>query len=127
MASKNSNPKILLVEDDDSISEMYKMKFEREGYQIILLKEGKGVLEKIKQEKPNMVLLDIILPQENGFDILEELKQDTSTKNIPVFMLTNLGQQEDIDKGKQLGADGYIVKANTTPSQVLEKIKNQLK
>ena len=115
--------KILLVEDEKTLSEMYQTKLEREKFKVISVQDGGQVLEKIKSEKPNLILLDIILPKTNGFDILAEIKANSKLKNIPVIMLTNLGQAEDIKKGKELGAKDYIVKANSTPSQIVEKVK----
>lgn len=118
--------KILLVEDEQTLSEMYKTKFEHEGFSVVTAADGSVVLDLVKKEKPNIVLLDIILPKKDGFTVLTELKKNSATKNIKVIMLTNLGQDEDIKKGKDLGAVGYIVKADLTPAQVLEKIRQVL-
>lgn len=115
--------KILLVEDEKTLSEMYQTKLEREKFEVISVQDGGEVLEKVKSEKPDLILLDIILPKTNGFDILSEIKSDSKLKKIPVIMLTNLGQEEDIKKGKELGAKDYIVKANSTPAQIVDKIK----
>ncbi len=115
--------KILLVEDEKILSEMYQTKLEREKFEVVNVEDGGEVLEKVKKEKPDLILLDVILPKTNGFDILAELKANSKLKNIPVIMLTNLGQEEDIKKGKELGAKDYIVKANSTPAQVVEKVK----
>lgn len=115
--------KIFLVEDEITLSQMYQTKFEKEGYQVIIAADGGEILKKIKAAKPDIILLDIVLPKSNGFTILEEIKKNKTTSKIPVIMLTNLGQEEDIKKGKELGADGYIVKADSTPAQVMENIK----
>ncbi len=77
--------------------------------------------------KPDLILLDIIMPKLDGFSVLKSLKENSSTKSTPVILLTNLGQDEDIKKGNELGAAGYLVKANLTPGQVVEKIKEVLK
>ncbi len=119
----NKSKKILLVEDEKTLSEMYKTKFERENFQVLTADNGTPVLELAKKEKPDAILLDIILPKMDGFTVLKQLKSDPKTKSIPVLMLTNLGQEEDIKKGKSLGAKDYIVKANFTPSQVVEKVR----
>lgn len=119
--------KILLVEDDESISWIYKTKLESAGYGVILAKNGAEGLDLAKTELPNIILLDVIMPQIDGFTALQELKKNESTKNIPVIMLTNLGTDEDKIKGFVLGAIDYIVKANFTPTQIIEKIKQYIK
>ncbi len=119
--------KIVLIEDDNVILEMYKLKFKEEGFELSLATDGEEGLELIKKEKPALVLLDIILPKMDGFAVLAALKKDDSTKNIPVLLLTNLGQKADIEKGKEMGANDYIVKSSLTPTQVVEKIKNYIK
>ncbi|MFH1457331.1 MAG: response regulator [Patescibacteria group bacterium] len=127
MPSEKSKIKILLVEDERSIADMYKMKFEREGFEVIYIDNGDGVLKTVLEKKPNIVLLDIILPKVDGFSVLKELKNNSKTKMTPIIMLTNLGQEEDINKAKKLGVDEYLVKANLTPTQVVEKVKEILK
>lgn len=119
--------KVLLVEDEKILSDMYSLKFEREGMEVVVVDNGGGVLSQAQSTKPDIILLDIILPQEDGFSVLKELKSTAETKKIKVLMLTNLGQDEDIKKGKDLGADGYLVKSNLTPAQVVDKIKEVLK
>ncbi len=119
--------KILLVEDDNLISSMYKTKFQADGFEVIIAIDGAVALELAKEEKPDIIMLDIILPQLDGFTVLEELKKNAATKSIPVIMLTNLGTTEDKLKGEQLGAADYLVKANFTPAQISQKIKEHLK
>lgn len=118
--------KILLVEDDQAILEMYKMKFTEEGYDITTAEDGMAALEAAKKEIPRMVLLDIILPKLDGFSVLEELKKDPKTKNIPVLLLSNLGQDSDKEKGKKLGAVDYCVKSDLTPMQLVEKVRTYI-
>lgn len=118
--------KLLIVEDDEMISCMYKTKFEADGFECVTYNTGAGVLEVAKENKPDIILLDIMLPQVDGFSILKELKSST-LKKIPVIMLTNLGTEEDKKKGEKLGAAGYLVKASLTPAQLSEKIKEYLK
>ncbi|NTW22760.1 response regulator [Candidatus Falkowbacteria bacterium] len=117
---------ILVVEDDPVLSVMYKTKLEAEGYTIFTAANGVEALAEAKAEKPDLILLDIILPQLDGFSVLEELKDDTKTKKIPVIMLTNLGTDEDREKGQKLGAVDYLVKANYTPEQISSEIKKFL-
>jgi|SRR3989344_3769996 len=121
------SPIVLLVEDDKSLIEMYQVRFQEEGFTILLAEDGATGLQFAREQHPSIILLDIMLPKMDGFAVLTELKKDSATKHIPVLMMTNLGQQADIDKGHQLGADDYIVKSSLTPSQVAEKIKTFLK
>ncbi len=124
----NSNKKkILVVEDDSMISSMYKTKFEADGFTVLTASDGAEGLESAKKEKPDIIMLDVILPRLDGFSVLEEIKKDKTTKNIPVIMLTNLGTEEDKAKGEKLGALDYLVKASLTPGQVSAKIKQALK
>jgi two-component system phosphate regulon response regulator PhoB/two-component system alkaline phosphatase synthesis response regulator PhoP len=123
----NHKAKILLVEDEKSLSEMYQAKLIKEGFEVISVDNGEGVPQVADTAKADLILLDIILPKEDGFAALKDLKENSKTKKIPVIMLTNLGQDEDIKKGKQLGADLYLVKSNLTPAQVVDKIKGILK
>lgn len=121
----SKKPSIVLVEDDDFISEMYALKF-KDGFELQVARDGAEGLALIQKVKPDIVLLDIILPQLDGFEILERLKQDAETKDIPVLLLTNLGQKQNVKKGLRLGAVDYIIKAHYTPSEVVEKVKRTL-
>lgn len=123
----NGKKKILLIEDDTAISIMYKGKFQADGYEVFAADNGATGLELARKEKPDIILLDIIIPQLDGFSVLGELKKDRNTKDIPVIMLTNLGTGEDKAKGEKLGAIDYVVKANMTPGKISEKIKQILK
>lgn len=122
----NNKKKILLIEDDQAISMMYKGKLESNGYLVLTAVNGADGLELAKKEGLDLIMLDIILPQLDGFSVLAELKKDSKTKGIPVIMLTNLGTDEDRAKGEKMGAVDYIVKANMTPAQINEKIKKYL-
>mgnify|MGYP001565696531 CR=1 FL=1 len=123
----NGKKKILLVEDDAAISVMYKGKLEADGFEVFAADNGATGLELARKEKPDIVMLDIIIPQLDGFSVLGELKKDPKTKNIPVIMLTNLGTNEDKAKGEKMGAVDYLVKASLTPGKISEKIKQILK
>ena len=119
--------KILVVEDDPMISSMYKTKFEAEGFEVLVAENGVIGLELAKKEKPDIIMLDVILPQLDGFSVLDQIKKDNAIKDTPVIMLTNLGTDEDKKKGEAMGALDYLVKASLTPGQVSEKIKKVLK
>lgn len=115
--------KILVVEDDPFIQEMYRGKLTKMGYFVFLACSGKEGLSCLEKELVNLILLDVVMPVMNGLEMLEILKKDDMYKKIPVILLTNLSQQEDIRKGLSLGAVDYMVKAHFTPSEVVEKIK----
>lgn len=118
--------KVVLVEDEKMLADMYATKFTMEGFTTSKAYDGAAGLELAKKVKPDIILLDVIMPKLDGFAVLKLLKDDPSVKNIPVILLTNLGQDEDIKKGKQLGAVDYFVKANHTPAEVVTKIKQVL-
>ena len=118
--------KILIVEDDKMISSMYETKLKQEGFAIFTAADGQQGLEMAIKEKPDIVLLDIILPAMDGFAVLQELRLNPGTKNIPIIMLTNLGTSEDKEKGEKMGATDYLVKANLTPAQVTDAVKKYL-
>jgi DNA-binding response OmpR family regulator len=121
-----SKPIVALIEDDPLIAEMYTTKFTKEGYNIKHAADGAAGLEMVKKEKPDIILLDIIMPKLDGFQVLQELRQDASFKDTPVVMLTNLGQEEDVQKGRQLGATDYFIKTNFTPAAIVDKVKGLL-
>lgn len=122
-----SKKKILIIEDEEVLVNMYETKFTSEGYQILKATNGEDGLILVQKEKPDLILLDVILPKMDGFMVLKKIKSDPTTKNIPVILLTNLGQDEDINKGKEDGAVAYLVKANLTPSEVIDKVKEIFK
>ncbi len=125
--SKNlAGIKVLIVEDEELLSKMYYLKFTNQGFKAFQAYNGVVGLELAKKEKPNIILLDIIMPQLDGFGVLKELKSDKTMKDIPVILLTNLGQDDDIKKGKNLGAIDYLIKSNSTPLKVVEKVKEIL-
>jgi len=125
--SNNNKKRILIVEDDQMICSMYKTKFEADGFACLVANDGQTGLETARKEKPDLIMLDVILPQLDGFSVLKELKADNKTKGIPIIMLTNLGTNEDKDKGEKLGAADYWVKASLTPAEISKKIKEHLK
>ena len=118
--------KILIVEDDRFLRELIARKVIDEGFDVSEAIGGEEGIKKIKEEKPDMVLLDLILPGIDGFEVLSRMKQDSALSSIPVIILSNLGQKEDIDKGMKLGANDYLIKAHFTPGEIIEKIKANL-
>jgi len=119
--------KILIIEDDPFLSEMYAAKFSQSGFQVETASDGKNGLEKIKTSGPDLILLDIVLPKMDGFEVLKKVKENSQLKKIPIILLTNLGQKDEVEKGLALGADEYIIKAHFTPTAVVAKVKEILK
>ena len=117
--------KILIVDDKLEVVELVTATLEGEGYQIISASDGREALEKIGKEKPDLVLLDIVMPKMDGLEALSQLKKDPVLKEIPIIMLTAKGQKSDQEKGKELGATGYIIKP-FSPSALLKRIEEIL-
>jgi len=122
-AMPENKKRILLVEDDRFLSDMYSTKLAESGFEVELAVDGEEGLAKIKEKKPDLVLLDIVLPKKDGFEIMQEVRKDESLKNVLIIALTNLGQKEEVEKGMKLGANDYIIKAHFTPTEVDAKIR----
>ncbi len=120
-------PKILIVEDDKFLRELIKKKLAMEGFEVLEAVDGEEGVKKAKEEMPDLILLDLILPGIDGFEVLKRVKEDEKTQPIPVIILSNLGQREEIERGLKLGATDYLVKAHFTPAEIIEKIKLTLK
>ena len=106
---------------------MYQTKLTNLGYQVELIDDGEAAAVRLKQDPlPDLLLLDVVLPKKDGFEILEDLRQEERTAKLPVILLTNLGQKPDVERGIKLGADDYIIKAHYTPTEVVEKITKVL-
>lgn len=119
--------KILLVEDDSMVVRMYQRKLEKDGFQLTLAFNGEEGLAALKKEKPDIILLDIMMPKMNGIEMLKAVKADPALKDIPIVILTNLGDRpEDVQKCKELGAEDYWVKANTPIQKITERVKKIL-
>ena len=118
--------KILIIEDDKFLRELIARKLEEEKYVISEAVDGEEGLRKIREDKPDLILLDLILPSLDGFEVLREAKSDPEVKDIPVIVLSNLGQKEDVDRALSLGAKDYLIKAHFTPEEIVEKIKKVL-
>ncbi|PIY90755.1 MAG: response regulator [Candidatus Nealsonbacteria bacterium CG_4_10_14_0_8_um_filter_35_10] len=118
---------ILIVEDDKFLRELIAQKLLKEGYNISEAIDGEEGIKKIKTEKPDLILLDLILPGVDGFEVLSRMKADEKLAEIPVIILSNLGQREEIERGLKLGANDYMIKAHFTPREIIDKIKTVLK
>jgi len=118
---------ILIIEDDKFLRELIARKLLEEDYEISEAIDGEEGIKKIKEEKPDLVLLDLILPGIDGFEVLLRMKEDPILAQIPVIILSNLGQKDDVERGLKLGAVDYLIKAHFTPGEIIEKIKNALR
>jgi DNA-binding response OmpR family regulator len=119
-------PKIAIVEDDQTISQMYRFKFEADGYTVETAENGALGLSLAEKMQPDIILLDLMMPEMNGDEMLEKLRATDWGKNIKVIILTNMGEQEIPEKVRNLGVSDIILKANMTPRQVEEKVNNTL-
>lgn len=116
---------IMIVDDEEALVEIIRIKLESEGYNVMVAYDGKEALEKINKQKPNLILLDIMMPELNGFEVCKKLKNNESLKYIPVIMLSAKAQEVDIKKGREVGAIDYITKPFDF-AQMIEVIKNHL-
>lgn len=117
---------ILLIEDDPFLVDLYTTKFKEVGFEVEVATNGQEGLKKIKARKPDLLLLDIVLPGTNGWEILEEIKRNEALKDLKIVILSNLTQKEEVEKGMELGAAKYLIKTHYTPSEVVEEIKKIL-
>ncbi len=127
MNSNSNKPTILLVEDDPFLSSILQLKLEKENFQVIRATDGEEALKFLIDQKlkPNLMLLDLILPKKNGFEVLETIRQDPLLEKLPVIIISNLGQPSDIERGKALGVIDYFVKARLSIDELIQKIKQE--
>lgn len=123
MADKKT---ILLVEDDEFLAELYSTKLRLENFEVILATDGEKALKAVKDTHPDLMLLDVVLPKYDGFEVLKQVKDNKDTKDIPVILLTNLSQKDEVKRGLDLGAVDYLIKAHFMPSEVVKKIKQTI-
>ncbi len=117
---------ILIVEDDSFLLSMYVTKMEMSEYSVLQAVDGKQALKLALEKMPDLILLDILLPAMDGFEVLKALRENPKGKDMPVILLTNLGQKEEIEKGLAMGASDYLIKAHFTPQEVMSKIEKVL-
>lgn len=116
--------KVLLIEDEPEVLELYRLKLTLDEYDVVTATNGKDGLKKAVGESPELIFLDIKMPEMDGFEVLKKLRSDTKTKNIPVVILSNFDEQDMIEKGLSLGANEYLIKSQFTPEEISSKIKN---
>jgi CheY-like chemotaxis protein len=118
--------KVAIVEDEPALQDIYKTKLEMEGYEVVTASDGVEGLNTIVHEMPDLVLLDVVIPLKDGFQVLEDMKANPQTTNIPAIILSNLGQSYEIKRGLALGAKAFLTKANLTPDQIHKEIQRVL-
>jgi DNA-binding response OmpR family regulator len=123
----NKKPSILLVEDDPLLVTMYKTKFTHEGFDILIANDGQTGLKMAMEEEVDLILLDIMMPRLSGIDLLEALRNTPKGKKIPVIIATNLLGEEDKQKAQKLGVNDYLIKVNITPTELVSKIRRDIK
>lgn len=119
----NTKNKILLAEDDRAISRVYAGGLTHSGFEVTVAANGAEVLEKIRADRPDLVLLDLMMPIKNGFEVLEEMRKDNDLKDIPVIILSNLGQESDMERSKALGITDYLVKSDLSMKELIERVR----
>ena len=117
---------ILLVEDDPFITDIYTTKLTNAGFSVDMVNDGKKAIEKLEEKKPDLLILDIVLPQVDGWEVLRKIKLNSNLKDLKIIIFSNLSQKQEIEKGMDLGSIKYLIKANYTPSEVVEEIKSLL-
>lgn len=122
-----TKPYILVAEDDKFYANLYKIKLSAEGFDVAIAPDGVQAIELAKQKTPDLTLLDLIMPFKDGFEVLAELRADDRFKNMPIVVLSSLGQEEDAGRAKELGANDYIIKTSISISEMVEKVKQYLK
>jgi DNA-binding response OmpR family regulator len=126
MSKSEDKLKVLIVDDDAFLSGIYATKLELEGFQVATARDGDEGLKMAQKEMPQLILLDVLMPKLDGFEVLKRLKADAALKGIPVIMLTNLGQKEDIEQALREGAEDYLIKAHFVPAEAVDKIRKVL-
>lgn len=118
--------KIIIIEDEEVLLNLLQRRLTQEGYQVEIAKDGQEGLKKIREEKPDLILLDIIMPIMGGFEVMEELSKDKKLKKIPIVIISNSGQPVEIDRAKELGAKDWLIKTDFEPQEVIDKVKKNL-
>ncbi len=126
MNTNNAKGTILIIEDDEFLRALTAKRLEKEGFKISVAVGGDNAVNVALETKPDLILLDLLLPEVDGFEVLKRLKANTVLKSTPVIVFSNLGQRDDIEKAQKLGADDFMIKANFTLDDVVEKITGVL-
>lgn len=120
---RDEEVRVLFIEDDPAVAQMYKLKLELDGYAVTVAPDGEAGLRMARENHPDIIFLDIRLPKMDGFAVLEEMRADEDTKNIPVVILSNYSEQELVERGLNLGALEYLIKSETTPAKLSKGVE----
>lgn len=123
---KPSRPYVVIIEDDNFLRSLILQKFDLEGFEIAGAPNGREGIERITERRPDILLLDLLLPDINGFEVLEYIKENDSLHGIPILIVSNLGSAEDMGKAQKLGAEHFLIKANTSTMEIVEKVREIL-
>ena len=118
--------KILIIEDEKILADLLAKKLKEEGFEITQAEDGVEGMKKIKEERPDLILLDIVMPKKGGFEVLEEMQGSSELKNIPVIVISNSGQPVEISRALELGVKDYLIKTQFDPEEVITKVKRQI-
>lgn len=118
--------KILLIEDEKTITDVLSKRLTQEGYQIAVAENGEEGLRMMKENKPDLILLDVVMPRMGGFEVMEEMNKDPELKEIPVIIVSNSGQPVEVNKAQELGVKDWLIKTEFDPQEVIEKVKKQI-
>lgn len=122
----DTKPLVLVAEDDKFYASIYQAKLEREGYRVAIARDGVETIKMVGEQSPDLLLLDLIMPVKDGFETLKELRAKPDTKDLKVIVFSNLGQEDDIDRVKEMGVTDYLVKTNISIQEMIEKVKQHL-
>jgi len=117
---------ILLIEDEELIITLLQRKLEKEGYKVSVARDGVEGMEKMKEARPDLILLDIVMPRMGGFEVMEEMRKDEDLRAIPVVVISNSGQPVELDRAKRMGARDWLIKTEFDPKEVVNKVKKQI-
>lgn len=118
--------KILIIEDEELLHNLLRKKLIVAGYDVSISEDGQKGMDSMRKDIPDLILLDIVMPNKNGFEVMEEMQKDESLKNIPVIIISNSGQPVEIDKAKKLGVKDWLIKTEFEPLEVIKKVKKQI-
>ncbi len=126
VAGKERTALLLVAEDDQFYANLYRTKLEKEGFGVVVASNGTETLELLRKNTPNLIILDLVMPEMDGFEVLKKLKEEKDLRDVPVIILSNLGQPEDIERAKELGVFKYIIKSNVSIHQMVESVEEAL-
>lgn len=118
--------KILLIEDDELVYNLLEEKLEKQGYEVLIATDGQKGLDKLEETEPDLILLDMVMPGKNGFEVMEEVQENDQWSETPIIVLSNSGQPVKLKKAKKLGAQDWLIKTEFDPEEVIEKVKKQI-